>query len=123
MKVAKEHKKQVIKLANLIGGCIKASRMAASVMAWLEAQQSMEAKIAKLKRLVANDNNKAISVHLAGQLADIMAFTARKQKVSLAVMTAEMCITFGVGSLRGLSDSQFKAALNYIVTYKSEMTA
>jgi len=123
MKVAKGHKKQVIKLASLIGGCIKSSRMAASVMAWLEAQQSMEAKIAKLKRLVANDNNQPISTHLADQLADIMTFMARKRGVSLAVMNAELCLAFGVGCVARLRDTQFRPALDYVLTYETNRAA
>jgi hypothetical protein len=123
MKVAKGHKKQVVKLASLIGGYVKAPRMAASVMAWLAAQQSMEARVARLSKLVANDNYAPISCHLVSELADILAFTAAKRKVSHDVLMASLCIAFGVGSLRGLNDSQFRPALDYVLNYKSEMTA
>ena len=123
MKVAKGHKKQVVKLASLIGGYVKAPRMAASVMAWLAAKDSMEARVARLSKLVANDNYAPISRHLVNELADIMAFTAAKRKVSLDVMTVSLCIAFGVGSLSSLHDNQFKAALDYILTFKNEMIA
>lgn len=123
MKVAKGHKKQIIKLAVLVGGHLKAPAMASTVMGWLDAQYAMEKKIARLQRLVANDNNKMIGVRLADQLNDIMAFMARKNKVSLNVMTASLCLAFGVGHTARLRDNQFKAALSYALTFKASQAA
>lgn len=92
-------------------------------MAWLAGQDAMQRRVAKLKVRAANDNYAPISRHLVSELADIMAFTAAKRKVSLDVMTVSLCIAFGVGSLRSLRDNQFKAALDYVLTFKAEMIA
>lgn len=123
MKTVAKKQNTVIKLASLVAGCIKAPKMASAVMAWLAAQESMETRIARLSKLVANDNNKAISRHLANELAEIMAFTAKKRGVSLDIMTVALCMAMGVGYIGALRDNQFRAALDYVLTYKDQMIA
>jgi hypothetical protein len=100
-----------------------APSVSARLLAFLRCFEGIESKVARLKRLVANDNNQPISAHLADQLADIMAFMAKKRGVSLAVMNAELCLAFGVGCVPRLRDNQFRPALDYVLTYKANRAA
>lgn len=79
--------------------------------------------LARPQQKTANDNRQQISAREAEQLADIMAFTAKRRNASLAVMTAELCLAFGVGYLGNLRSSQFRPALDYVLTYRANRAA
>jgi len=117
MKVAKGYKKQVVKLAALIG--YTAPKTASAVMAWLDAQDEAQRIVARLKAEVANDNEQVISGHLVEQLNDLIRFIAKRKNCSVDVMIAELGLTMGVGHLGRLKDSQFKAALDYVLMYRA----
>lgn len=93
-------------------------KIAAEVVEGLVARQDIAGRIGALKQLAANDNSARISKPLLEQLADIMAFMSQRRGTSLDVMTVELCTEMGVNSLHNLCDSQFKAALDYVLTYK-----
>ncbi|MGE3770231.1 MAG: hypothetical protein AB7G06_04695 [Bdellovibrionales bacterium] len=72
-----------------------------------------------LKKNTANDNSRPISAHLLEQLSDIIAFIADRQHVGADTITTELSITFGIGSVTGLRDDQFRPALDYVLKYKA----
>lgn len=117
MKVAKGYKKQVVKLAALLG--YKAPKTASAVMAWLDAQDEAQRIAARLKAQAANDNEAYISTHLVDQLMDMIQFMAKRKNCSAAVMQAELGILMGAGNLGRLRGSQYEEAINFVLMYQA----
>lgn len=100
-----------------------APTVSAGLLAFLRCFEGVEAKVARLKRQAVNDNMQYLSAHMVEQLADIIVFMAKKKGRSANVMTAQLCIAFGVGCLARLRASQFNAALDFVLMNKSCVAA
>lgn len=109
----------ILKIANSVAGAFSPA-LAQKAVNYMMAQQSVYSRIEGLKKLAANDNGAKISKHLLEQLADIMGFMATKKSVSVEFMTVALANRFDVAKLSDLRDDQFQAALDCVLTWKTE---